>query len=286
MEHLSDPIPVPSSLFHFPGCSTSTSTPSSSSISTFHTPNVTNSSALAYPSNQDVSHPVPLFRPTPITGSLSISSQSLANPYPSSSFSFDMLPPLSSTITHDQNLPSCSFITPKIIPPFTSTSPASSSILSQRKPRVRQPIRGKSSRGHSPRGKFPRGRGRGSRILSRHSSHSDSSSHNLSFSQSSPISSQGYLPGEGALDLSTRPRVCSYLPQNPTVNPFFTNYSCSPKVFSPIISFNEPSEYVFNMFSFIYTYDFYPGQDSRSLLVSAIECSVFSLYFILIFLLV
>ena len=82
---------------------------------------------------------------------------------------------------------------------------------------------------------------------------------------------QGYPPVVRALDLSIRPRVSSNLPQNPTINPFFTNYSCSPKVFSPIVSFNEPSEYVFNMFSFIYTCDFFPGQDNRSLLVSAIE---------------
>ena len=157
VEYLSDPISVPSSLFHLQGYSASISTPSSSFISTFHTPSVINSPALAYPSNQDISHPVPLFRPTPIIGSLSIPSQSLTNPYSSSSFSFDMLPPLSSSITHDQNLPSCSFITPKIIPPFTSTSPASSSILSPRKPRGRQPVRGKSSRGCSPRGKSPRG---------------------------------------------------------------------------------------------------------------------------------
>ena len=60
-------------------------------------------------------------------------------------------------------------------------------------------------------------------------------------------------------------------PQNPTINPFFTNYSCSPKIFSPIVSFNEPSEYVFNMFSFTYSCDFFPGQDNRSLLISAIK---------------
>ena len=85
VQYLLDPISVPSSLFHHQGYSASISTPSSSSILTFHIPNVTNSPALAYPSNQDVSHPVPLFRSTPIIGSLSISSQSLANPYPSSS---------------------------------------------------------------------------------------------------------------------------------------------------------------------------------------------------------
>ena len=137
--YLSDPISVPSPLFHLQGYSASIFTPSSSSISTFHIPNVTNSPALAYPSDQDVSHPVSLFRPTPIIGSVSISSQSLVNPYPSSFFSFDMLPPLSSSITHDQNLRSCSLITPKIIPPFTSISPASSSILSPREPRGKSP---------------------------------------------------------------------------------------------------------------------------------------------------
>ena len=271
VEYLSDPISVPSPLFHLQGYFASVSTPGSSSISTFHIPNVANSPALAYPSNQNVSHPVPLFRSTPIIGSLTMSSQSLSNPYPSSSFSFDMLPPLSSSITHDQNLPSCSFVTAKIIPPFTSVSPASSSILSSKKPRGRQPVRRKSSRGHSPRGKSPRGQGRGYTILSRHSSHPSFGSHNLPFSHFSPMFSQRYLPGDGALDLSTRPRVCSYFPQNPTVNPFFINYSYSPKIFSPIISLNEPSEYVFNMFSFIYTYNFFPDQDNRSLLVSAIK---------------
>ena len=271
VEYFSDPISVPSPLFHLQGYSASISTPSASSISTFHIPNVANSPALANPSNQDVSHPVPLFRSTPIIGSLSVSSQPLAIPYPSSSFSFDMLPPLSSSITHDQKLPSCSFVTPKIIPPFTPISPASSNILSPRKPRGRQPVRGKSSRGHSPSGKSPRGQGRGCTTLSKHSPNPCFGSHNFPFSHSSPMFSQRYLSGDGALDLSARPRVCSYFPQSPTVNPFFINYSCSPKIFSPIVSFNEPSEYGFNMFSFIYTYDFFPGQDNRSLLISAIK---------------
>ena len=41
VEYLPDLIPVPSPLFHFPGYSTSTSTPSSSFISTCYTPYVT-----------------------------------------------------------------------------------------------------------------------------------------------------------------------------------------------------------------------------------------------------
>ena len=148
VEYLPNPIPVPSPLFHFPGYSTSTSTPYT---------HVTDNPALANPSGQEVSHSVPPFKPTPIIGSLSIPSQSLANLYSSSSFSFDMPSPLSSSVTCDQNLPSCSFVTPKVILPFTSTSPVSSSILSSRKPRGRQTVRGKSSRGHSSRGKPPRG---------------------------------------------------------------------------------------------------------------------------------
>ena len=102
VKYLPDPIPVPSPLFHFPGYSTSTSTPSFPSISTLYTPDVTDSDALANPSGQKVSHYVPPFQPTPIIGSLSIPSKSLASPYSSSSFSFDMLPPLSSSVTHDQ----------------------------------------------------------------------------------------------------------------------------------------------------------------------------------------
>ena len=78
------------------------------------------------------------------------------------------------------------------------------------------------------------------------------------FSHTPPMFPHRYLSGDGALDLSTRPRVGSYLPQNPTIKPFFINYFCSPKIFSSIVFFNEPSEYVFNMFSFIYTYNFFP----------------------------
>ena len=182
-------------------------------------------------------------------------SQTLANPYSSSSLSFDLLPPLSSSITHDQKLPSCSFVTPKILPPV-STSLTPCSTLFPRKPRGGHPVRGKSSRGHPSRGKSPRARGRDSMTLSGHSPHSSSGSHNFSFLHTPPIFSQRYLSGDGALDLSTRPRVCSYLPQNPTINPFLITYSCSPKIFSPIVFFNKPSEYVFNMFSFIYTYNF------------------------------
>ena len=252
VEYLSDPISVPPPLFHLPRYSSSASTPSFSSVSTLHVPNVAYNTTSANFSGQDVSYSVPLFRSTPLIGSFSVPSQTMTNPCSSSSLSFAMLPPLSSSITHDQNLPSCSFVTPKIIPPFVPTSPTSHRTLSPRKSREGCPVKGKSSRECSSKGKSPRGQGRGSITLSGHYPQSSSGSHNFSSSHTPPIFSQRYFSKDGALDLSTRHRLCTYLPQNPTLKPFFISYSCSPKIFSPIVFFNEPSEYVFNMFSFIY----------------------------------
>ena len=207
---------------------------------------------------QDVLHSVPLLRPTPILGCFSISSQTLSDPCPSDSSSLDVLPPLSSSIIYDQDLSSCSFAPSIVIhPPIPTLSPFHNT-SSSRKSSGGHLVKAKSSWGHSSR--------------NRPSPHFSSSSCNLPFPQSLSVSSQGYFSKEGALDLSTKPRVCSYFPQTPTVNPFFTNYSCSPKIFSPIVSFNEqPSEYVFNMFSFTYSCDFLPGQDNRSRLISAIK---------------
>ena len=183
----------------------------------------------------------------------------------------DVLPPLSSSIIHDQVMSSCSFAPLVVIPPSSLTSSPSHNTSFPRKSRGGHLVKGKSPRGCSPWGRSSRGRRENSRILSTPSPHFSSSPCNLSFPQSLSISSQGYFSKEGALDLSTKPRVCDYFPHTPSVNPFFINYSCSPKIFSPIVSFNGPSEYVFNMFSFTYSCDFFPGQDNRSLLISAIR---------------
>ena len=271
VEYLSDPIPVPFPIFLLQGYPSSTSTLSSTSLSTsqiFTT--ITNPTITSLP-GQDVSHSVPLSRSTPIFASFSIPSQTLSDPCPSDSLSLDVLLPLSSSITYDQDLPSFSFTPSIVIPPSVLTLPLSHKTCSSKKSRGGRLVKGKSSRGCSSKGKLPRGRRENPRILPKPSPYSSSSSCNLSFHQSLSISSQGYFSEEGALDLSTKPKVCSYLPQNPTINPFFTYYSCSPKIFSPIVSFNEPSEYVINLFSFTYSCDFSPGQDNRSLLISAIK---------------
>ena len=247
------------------------STLSSTSLSISHTfSTIINPTTISL-SDQDVSHPASLPRPTPILGSFSISPQTLSDPYPSDSSSLDVLPPLSSSIIHDQALSSYSFAPSIVIPPSVLTSSSFHNTSFSRKSRGDHLVKGKSSWGHFPRGRPPRGRRGNPRILPTPSPHFSSSSCNLSFPQSLSISFQGYFSKEGALDLSTKPRVCNYFPHTPSVNPFFTNYSCSPKIFSPIVSFNEPSEYVFNMFSFTYSCDLFPGQDNRSLLISAIK---------------
>ena len=183
----------------------------------------------------------------------------------------DVLPPLSSSIIHDQVMSSCSFAPSIVIPPSSLASSSSHNTSFPRKSRDGHLVKGKSSQAHSPRGRSSRGRRGNSRILPTPSPHFSSSTCNLSFPQSLSISSQGYFSKEGALDLYTKSRICDYFPHTPSVNPYFTNYSCSPKIFSPIVSLNEPSEYVFNMFSFTYSCDFFPGQNNRSLMISAIK---------------
>ena len=270
VEYLPDSDTVPSPIFLLQGYSSPMSTLSSTSLLTSQTFSTTTNPTIISLPDQDVSHPVSLPRPTPILGSFSISPQTLSDPYPSDSSSLDVLPPLSSSIICEQVLSSCSFAPSIVIPPSVLTSSPFHNTSFPKKSRGGHLVKGKSSQQCSSRGRPPRGRRGNPRILPT-PSHFSSSSYNLSFPQSLSISSQGYFSKEGALDLSTKPRVCSYFAQTPSVNPFFTNYSCSPKIFSPIVSFNEPSEYVFNMFSFTYSCDFFPGQDNRSLLVSAIK---------------
>ena len=166
------------------------------------------------------------------------------------------------SIIHDQVLSSCSFAPSIVVSPSSLTSSPFHNTSFPRKSRGGHLVKGKLSQGCSLRGRSPRGRRGNQRIPPTPSPCFSSSSCSLSFPQSLSISSQGYFSKEGALDLSTKPRACDYFPHTPSINPFFTNYSCSPKIFSPIVSFNEPSEYVFNIFSFTYSCDFFPGQDN------------------------
>ena len=270
VEYLPDSVSVPSLIFLLPGYSSPTSTFSFTSVSasqTFST--VTNLTTINL-SDQNMPHLASLSKPTPILGSFSISPQTLSDSYPSNFSSLDVLPPLSSSIVHIV-MPSCSFAPSIVVPPPSLTSLSSHNTSFPQKSRGGHLVKGKSSWGHSPRGRSPRGRRGNSRILPTPSPHFSLNPCNLSFPQSLSISSQRYLSKEGVMDLSTKSRVCDYFLHIPSVNPYFTNYSCSPKIFSPIVSFNEPSEYMFNIFYFTYSCDFFPGQDNRSLLISAIK---------------
>ena len=155
------------------------STLSSTSVSTAQTfSTITNPTTVSL-FDQNVSHLASLSRPTPILGSFSISPQTLSDPYPSNSSSFDVLPPLSSSIIHDQVLSSCSFAPSIVVPPSNLTSSPFHNTSFPRKSRGGCLVKGKSSWGHSPRGRSPRGRRGNSRILPTPSPHFSSSSCNL-----------------------------------------------------------------------------------------------------------
>ena len=67
-----------------------------------------------------------------------------------------------------------------------------------------------------------------------------------------------YLCPDGPLDLSTRPRFVNYSYGGNLVNPFLKSNSSQPKILSLMVTFNEPSEHVRDMFSLVHSYDFLP----------------------------
>ena len=207
VEYLPDSVSVPSPIFLLPGYSSPTSTLSSTSVSASQTFSTVSNLTTINPSDQNIPHLASLSKPTPILGSFSISPQTLSDSYPSNFSSLDVLPPLSSSIVHDQVMPSCSFTPSIVVPPFSLTSFSSHNTTFPRKSRGGHLVKGKSSWGCSPRGR----RGN-SRILPAPSPHFSSSPCNLSFPQSLSISSQRYFSKEGAMDLSTKSRVCDYFP--------------------------------------------------------------------------
>ena len=158
VEYLPDSVTVPSPIFLLQCYSSSTSTLSSTSVSTAQTfSTITNPITISL-SDQNVSHLVSSFRPTPILGSFSISPQTLSDSYPSNFSSLDILPPLSSSIIHDQVLSSFSFAPSIVIPSSNLTSSSFHNIFFPRKSRGGHLVKGKSSWGHSPRGRSPVGR--------------------------------------------------------------------------------------------------------------------------------
>ena len=109
VEYLPDSVTVPSPIFLLQGYSSPVSTLSSTSVSTSQTfSTITDPTTISLP-DQNVSHLASSSIPTPILGSFSISPQTLSDSYPSNFSSLDILPPLSTSIIHNQVMSSCSF---------------------------------------------------------------------------------------------------------------------------------------------------------------------------------
>ena len=149
VEYLPDSVTVPSPIFLLQGYSSPVSTLSSTSVSTSQTfSTITNPTTISLP-DQNISNLASLSRPTPILGSFSISPQTLSDSSPSNFSSLDVLPPLSSSIIHDQVMSFFSF-TPSIVIPLSSLTLSPSHNTSfPRKSRGGHLVKGKLSWGHS-----------------------------------------------------------------------------------------------------------------------------------------
>ena len=92
-----------------------------------------------------------------------------------------------------------------------------------------------------------------------------SSFNNLNFSSSNlPWSCfSRYLCPDGSIDLSTRPRFANYTSGETLINPFLRTNLSQPRIFSPMITFNEPSEHVRDMFTIVYSCNFLPGGNHK-----------------------
>ena len=83
-------------------------------------------------------------------------------------------------------------------------------------------------------------------------SHTSSLS-NIAFSSSNPLWSgySRYFCPYDPMNLSTRPRIANYTPEGTSINPFLKSDISQPKIFSPVVTFNEPSEHVRDMFTIV-----------------------------------
>ena len=178
------------------------------------------------------------------------------------------LPGTSSTFSGTVSLPYCpisSRIAPTAKPiPFSSIESQS---MANSGPCRR---RGRGSRG-TPSGRRGAPRGRRGRATS------------FSSSQTSPIPSYlwpdhqpSLVPSKDssaneALNLTTRPRVLNYLSDSLPPSPFYHDYFTTLKAASPVVIFHCPSPFTHKSFSSVYSINFHPGHNSKSLLVAGIN---------------
>ena len=70
---------------------------------------------------------------------------------------------------------------------------------------------------------------------------------------------------------TSRPRASLQTSGGSPSNPLFISNSSHPYIYSPMVTFNEPSENVRGMFSFVHSCQFSPGANSKLLLSSLIR---------------
>ena len=178
------------------------------------------------------------------------------------------LPGTSSTFSETVSLPHClisSRIAPtaKPIPFFSIESQSMASSGPHRR-------RGRGSRGtHPGRGRAPRGRG-GRATSTTRSQTSPIPSYLWPDHQPSLVPSMGSSANE-ALNLTTRPRVLNYLSDSLPPSPFYYDYLTSLKAASPVVILHCHSPFTHISFSSVYAINFYPGHNTKSLLVAGIN---------------
>ena len=89
--------------------------------------------------------------------------------------------------------------------------------------------------------------------------------------EAGPETTLSILPGGDVLDLPFPVVPCLAILSSFPSNPLFKSNPSHPHIYSPMVTFNEPSENVKGMFSFVHSYHFSPGANNKLLLSSLIK---------------
>ena len=80
-----------------------------------------------------------------------------------------------------------------------------------------------------------------------------------------------YHFSDNPMNLTFKPRTSLQAFSGSPSNPLFKSNSSYPHIFSPMVTFNEPSKNVRGMFSFVHSCQFSPGANNKLLLSSLIK---------------
>ena len=88
---------------------------------------------------------------------------------------------------------------------------------------------------------------------------------------SSLANPSSYHYSNDPMNLTFKPRTSLQVLGGSPSNPLFKSNSSYPHIYSPMVTFNEPSENVRGMFSFVHSCQFSPGANNKLLLSSLIK---------------